>query len=514
MTERRLGNLMTVLIPARSYNINCAWTMEKLMPGIELFSCRMLLIFDQLFPSELQNYFGLNDREREVLLDNLLESRLITITPDGYIEASPFLRKHAQHNDGKPTLVKYQERTEEVALDLLTLSVRKPQSLRREMNGLPELLPKGKVGVNTEQVIEAFSQQFRHYLMLSRNNEHERQRTQLYKVMGCHSNAMVQIPVDIEFNYAPFAGGEPQKFTHSFERVGGHRLPLSNELESHIADYLGGQQIEQTGLSCEEYCEQVRDPVLAHFANNYQFDYSSWMLAREKRQTGYGTTLTTGMLGPVYLPDNSRRFLSELRTALRSIEELPAPKVIWYSSGVPLWAANASQLTRFNSDLTDILAGMTEKPTKLTLLHASDDKAQSQKTKRKYQNRFANGIGLSSHARFDRMELLLIPGVIGLVQYHGQPNADSSVTVPIGYITTEPERLQLLENLVATRVENALARTSWGDTSHRLDDLLPDDILAALNPDSDAAVIGARRRKMTAQRSEHARAILSLRRNS
>jgi hypothetical protein len=56
----------------------------------------------------------------KVLLDGLLANRLININPDGHIEACSFLRKHAASNGGKPSLVKYQERAEEVAFDLLT----------------------------------------------------------------------------------------------------------------------------------------------------------------------------------------------------------------------------------------------------------------------------------------------------------------------------------------------------------------------------------------------------------
>lgn len=45
MSEPRLGNVITLLIPARSYKINCAWTKEKLMPGIEQFACRPVAYF-------------------------------------------------------------------------------------------------------------------------------------------------------------------------------------------------------------------------------------------------------------------------------------------------------------------------------------------------------------------------------------------------------------------------------------------------------------------------------------
>lgn len=517
MSEPRLGNLITLLLPARSYKINCAWTTEKLMPGIEQFACRLLLIFDQLYPSELQNYFGLNDREREVLLDSLLANRLITINPDGHVEASSFLRKHAASNDGKPSLVKYQERTEDVAFDLLTLSVCKPQTHRRLTSGLPELLPKDKVGVETSAVIEAFSAQFRHHLMLSRNNEYERQRTQLYKVMGCHSHEMVQIPVEVEVSYKAVGNSEPQKFTRSYEQIGNNRLPLANELEAHIADFLGDQKLDESGLDCAGYCEAVRDPVLKQFSNGYQFDYSAWLEAREKRQTGYCSNQQTfGMLGAVYLPNNAKRFIRELRDALRIHEGTLTPKAMWYSSEVPLWGANGSQLARFNRELGDTLDNYSDdQSARVTLLHLSDSIGESRLQRKYHLGRFANGIGLTSDAEFDRLELLLIPGVIGLVQYHGQPNADSALTLPVGYVTTDPERLQLLEFLLAKRVEGAIASINWSESKcETIGSLLSDNLLAKLHKKSGDDVGLAIRRQQKASNSNAARAILTLRNKS
>ncbi|WP_255610371.1 hypothetical protein [Pantoea sp. DY-17] len=513
MQEPRLGNIITVLLPARIYKINCAWTTEKLMPGIEQFACRLLLIFERLYPSELQNYFGLNDREREVLLDSLLENRLITINPDGHIEASSFLRKHAAGNGGKPSLIKYQDRTEEVAFDLLTLSICKPQPPRRITSGLPELLPKYKVGSDTTAVTEAFSSQYRHHLMLSRNNEYERQRTKLYKVMGCNSHEMVQLPIEIEVSYDSVPGSEPHKYTRSYEVIGNTRLPLVNELEAHIADFLGKHQLDNVGINCEEYCSLVDDHVMAQFSEGYKFNFSGWIDARAQRKTGYGNQQTIGMLGAIYLPDNSKRFFSTLHDALRNYDGKLAPKALWYSSKVPFWGANGSHLSRFNRDLSHILENYADdKTARISMLHSGDSEAECRLNRKHHSGRFANGIALSSAANFDRMEMLLIPGVIGLVQYHGQPNNDSALTWPIGYMTIDPERLQLLENLIIKRTERAIAKVNWYNFKHEtLGTLLPIEMLAKLDKRSGEEVDQAIRSILLSSRGSIAQAILSLR---
>ncbi|MBN3064893.1 hypothetical protein H5A21_12555 [Pectobacterium aquaticum] len=514
MSEPRLGNLITVLLPARTYKINCALTTEKLMPGIEQFACRLLLIFDQLYPSELQNYFGLTDREREVLLDGLLANRLININPDGHIEASSFLRKHAASNGGKPSLVKYQERTEEVAFDLLTLSICKPQPNRRFTSGLPELLPRHQIGGDATAVTEAFSSQFHHHLLLSRNSDYERQRTRLYKIMGCSSHEMVQLPIEIEVSYDASAGScEPQKFTRSYEYLGNTRLPLSNELEAHIADFLGEHKLDEFGIDCEDFCKLTNDKVLLQFASGYKFDYSSWIEAREQRKTGYGISLTTGMLGAVYLPHNSKLFISMLHDALRNYVGKTTLKALWYSSKVPLWGANGSQLSRFNRDLGDILGNYADdKIARISLLHPSANESEKRQERKQHFGRFPTGIGMTSEAKFDRVEILLIPDVIGLVQYHGQPNADSALTLPIGYITVEPDRLELLKNLMIKRVEGAIATISWSESKlENLTSLLPVELLIKLDKKSGEDVETAIHQMQIANRAETARAILSLR---
>lgn len=53
----RIGNRISILIPARKYIMNVAWTEEKPMPAIELFACRLLILFERLSPTELREFF-------------------------------------------------------------------------------------------------------------------------------------------------------------------------------------------------------------------------------------------------------------------------------------------------------------------------------------------------------------------------------------------------------------------------------------------------------------------------
>ncbi|HHC5605607.1 TPA: hypothetical protein ACOST1_005130, partial [Escherichia coli] len=108
--------------------------------------------------------------------------------------------------------------------------------------------------------------------------------------------------------------------------------------------------------------------------------------------------------------------------------------------------------------------------------------------------------------------ILLIPDVIALVQYHGQPNSDSALTLPIGYITVEPERLELLKKLMIKRTEGAVATITWSESKfENLASLLPVEFLIKLNKKSGEDVDAAIKKMQIYNRAETARAILSLR---
>lgn len=465
--------MVTILIPARQYIINCAWTKERTLPAIEQFSCSLLLTLEKVLPGELQNFFGLNERERELLIVSMQEKRLATIDLHGFLIPSPLLLSQSGKKDG-PMLVEYQEQTERVVFDSLVFSIRTDQNMNHSTFGLPEVpLPTDAHNHDTKVIIEAFGRQYKSYLDIARHSAHEKFRTSLYKVMGCQKGALQQLPIDIEFTYQACEFDEPKKWTNSYERLKKSlNRPVSSDLESHIADYLGNQQIIDSGTNAEEYCCQFDDPILARFANDYRLDYAAWLRARHEKKTGYGSPDTTAIFGPVYQNNNYQAVLNDwVLDSLRHLTETKTElHAMWMLSDVPLWGASAEPLSRFNSELIDILARYAEK-NHLVLIHQGESNIDALTYKRRFGNKFPHAI--MTEKPMDRVEILLIPGLFGLVQYHGQPNNDSTITVPLGYITRDPERLAILEKMLHNRIGLVeKLKVSWPKES-QLKSLLP-----------------------------------------
>ena len=134
-SEMRLGNKITVLVPANKYELNCAWTEEKLLPAQELFTCKLLLVLEKLSASEVSGYFGLNTRETEQLISNLMSNKLISLDSEGLLVPTSVLKQQSTKGDDV-ILTSYVERNETVIFDSLTHSIRKDRGFNYRLIGL------------------------------------------------------------------------------------------------------------------------------------------------------------------------------------------------------------------------------------------------------------------------------------------------------------------------------------------------------------------------------------------
>lgn len=91
----------------------------------------------------------------------------------------------------------------------------------------------------------------------------------------------------------------------------------------------------------------------------------------------------------------------------------------------------------------------------------------------------------------DNVEVLLIKGVIAVVQYHLVPDPNSSITVPIGFITTDSNRLEEISNFLDSRLLNGRKpKKVWG--KFELSDLFTNDELVNMSNTSTVKVIKKR----------------------
>jgi hypothetical protein len=474
-SERKLGNVISLLLPARSFRLNCAWTQEAPLPAIEEFSCRLLLALGEVLPGELQEYFGLTARECEILIQSLIDNKLTTYTSEGFLSPSSMLQSQTNGNpDVLPSLTKYEEKEETPIFDLLTLTVLSRRTYDKSKYGLPEIPLDEESKPTPPDILEAFGKQYRAYLEYSRKNEIDIKKTRLYKISSCEQDRTLQIPIDLDIHIESTATGRINVIKDSSEKLGDlRRRPLSNKLESKISDYLNSLQMPQGGLSLEEYCHVVDDQVLLRYTSNSSFDLNTWLQDRAEKKTGYGNPQTRAIFGPIYLENNRillERFLKE-----SSINWSPKTvhSALWLSSFVPLWGENGSLLGEFSRKIEPLLAEEDTAKGNIVAIFPFSDYKRTAELKRRFSTRIPSAICFDGDSLQDRSEIFLIPGQIAISQFHINPSPDTSITVPIGFITTDPERLARIHSILSYRLQDRpTPQLAWTNGNMSADDLL------------------------------------------
>lgn len=467
--ESRLGNVISLLIPVRPYIMHCAWTQEVPLPAIEEFTCRLLILLDEVLPGDIRDYFGLSHRECEILIEGLVQNRLAMYTDSGHLAPSSILRTKSQGSpDGLPSLTRYEERVETPLFDLLTLSIIAPRKQRRYRFGLPHLNVSNEYkSIGQREVIEAFGQQYHAYLELQQRSEREIRKSRLYKISSCEAGDVDQVAIDISISLESTPSG-PIRVIKTAEDKANSRRPLTIDMEAKISDYLNELHIPEHGVSFATYCELVNDEVLARHILRGTLDFNAWLNARRENKTGYGTRLTQAMIGPIYLEKNRRLIESFIRDQARFWSEDATHTALWLASSVPLWAANGQLLSDFVYRIEPLLSASREGTGHIcALLHKELRDNHST-----FWSRIPNGIEFAGAPLEDRMEIFLIPGQLAVVQYHCQPSTDSAITVPIGYITVEGERLARIESLLKARLSDRRPpKLRWPSKDRSLDQL-------------------------------------------
>ncbi|EPF73974.1 hypothetical protein [Acinetobacter rudis] len=440
--ERDIQSI-SFLIPARTYNADFDITKKTPIPAL-LESCiKIINEVDVISPRKIQIFFGLNDSEREILIDQIINTGWVKFDDEGKLTST--LRLKEWINDSQSLeMVETLSFTEKVVIDLLTNHVQ-PRSEFIPIKGLPRIT--NNFSDNEIDVTNIFSNQFTRFKDCINNQHIKNPRSSLYRVRNISSlrvsELIIGINLRIKFDEFKNFYIEPKLISHSEV---GSKLISSSGLLSQVVNFIDNIQ-RSTGpkLSFQHYCDIFDDKVIFKYYNfeeNY-FDLVEYLKDRANHKTGYGNPETQGLIGPIYLDIDSK-----LKSYFRSIKDVgELPIGIWKPSCVDLYGASVN-LREFIENVNENLRGHNSE---LVTLFPEVDKTQNYQIKEKFYNRLGNGYFINSIRELDESEVFVIPGENGFAycQYHVNldPNLGfQGLTMPIGFFTRDKDRIDLIWN--------------------------------------------------------------------
>ncbi|MCE9850881.1 hypothetical protein L2728_21540 [Shewanella chilikensis] len=465
----RLIQTITLCAPTQKIELDIDVTSNLSLPAILESALLLVAQIETISSSELANFFGLNEHELDVLVSDMVASDLVKYNDEGDLSATPKLI--AQRRDGATDNGISMEEVKNFRtftyIDQCTGYIQ-PKSEEDPQKGLP-MLPRMYKGNDYCQVLANQFDRFKACLP-ERLSELKNPKTQLYRV---NSASVVQsgLPQQITLNF--HAAHDPLKGIRFDTRLVDYKedhcaLVQKSGLTDIAVEWLMQQKIKRPTSTLLDYCELAGDEVIKRYIKNditgqrQHIDLIRLLHDRQLRKTSYGNQDIRMIIGPIYAPIASNR-----ETIRQWVQRQSTNKRmhhgVWLGADNEFFGASLG-LQSFIREMNNELQ-LGDRKSSLNLLF----QANSQGTKN-YQatlekantfgSRLENNLLSFSEGQTDsHLEILVFPGENGcaLIQYHAQIDVGiglGGLTVPIGYFTTDPERVMMLWNILRSRIRS------------------------------------------------------------
>lgn len=443
----RLVNSFSFLIPAKKYTIDFDITATNSLPAFLEISIYLLDTLKFLSPYELQSFLGISDGEREELLRQIISIDLAFLNDDGVLEATHKLNELKQ-NDGTIQLEGIERHTSSFYIDLLSEHIQ-PRASSSNTSGFHEVISEDILYKELDADV-IFKNDFNRFKYCSKVESIKKIKTRLYRINSCHYDKLISFPASVDI-YSQWQSDGRLKMYSSLSGFDGENLDIvvNSGLLGHINTILNQQSMQCDTLSIQNFCSHVQDDILVRYEGDEGvFNIEKYLRDRDNRKTGYGSSKTSGIIGPIFLPHNKGSFLNWLA---RTPKIQP---IFWIPASTQYWGASLHSRA-FYEQTAELL------PKKLSSLSLAFPKVVSSQEKYAYRQQYGGiaDILLSFHnaVPLNEMEIMIVPGspCWAMVQYHARiipAYGLRNIRIPVGYTTYDQDRVKLLWELALKRL--------------------------------------------------------------
>ncbi|EGR3961760.1 MULTISPECIES: hypothetical protein [Vibrio] len=472
----RLLQSITVLAPVQKVSLDIDVTHKAALPAVLESALLLVAQLETVSPSELGGFLGLADHERQVLVDEMIDTGLVRYNDEGDIATT--VKLTMQRRDGAAdegiAIEDVENHRDFTFVDLCTGHIQ-PKCNADLQKGLPELARK----INRSDFTDLIAEQFRRFQICLPDIKSKRalrsSKARLYRVNRAsvgQSGLKQQVSLDIHVHSDPLNGIrlDARLMDYSSEHT---RLMESSGLKTEAINWLHERKLEVATTTLEDYCDLAKDTVIRRYiGRGGKLDLGHLLHDRQRRKTGYGNSTTQRMMiGPVYAASN-RDILIKWAKQLPRHQRMH--QGIWLGATHELFGASLgleSFIKQMNSEL-----GKSERSSRLNLVFQCDKDFRAQKLiTNLFNSRTDDSLRIFQKGRSEsHLEILVFPGEHGMavIQYHSALDPSlgyAGLTLPIGYFTTDPDQVAYLWTQVQHRIQSPLRSADQPEVA--LDDL-------------------------------------------
>jgi|GEM_PF-4351392 len=445
---------LRLLVPSRSYVIDYEVLGERFLPLVEEFLLRAVATTGSLDPKVAAQFLGLTDRECAKCLDALEQQRLVALDADGRLELSPYARERLRNPDGVPRFVEVEAKQTVFAVDLISFQSGPSAADSRDMwrEHAIELEERPRPDLRQQDLVRAafegsFYEMNRGTPRRSPPDAHSPAKTKLHRVRNIVGRRYFTWPFDVDvvvwaedhlrcdFPFSQYSKtsevearrdlfnalrGTITKFAPAPAptRVPGFQ-PLLEGTPAITA--LQGDQIDESFLVRlgQEHVGDDSDPVF--FVGDFSQERVE-VLWRNQLQSAFG------------------RLGGSAKVAVQPL--------IWLPPEGGLWAR--SDAVRVGLETAKAVLGYHNREMGAVLLvPTSPDGTPKTTTPQRHRSAFPIARSVDSSRWPSNIEVVLLPGRVAALFFHMRPNGSCVVPVVAGFMTSDKDRLEVIEKLMS-----------------------------------------------------------------
>lgn len=437
------------LLPVHRFDVRFSYVTKKGLPFIREFVLRLVHI-SNMKPSDVASYLGLSKLEVDEAITDLVDRGELEFLENGQITLTSKSKGYFTELGSIPMLSTLLESGGAFSFELASFNcVGRKRTNESPLAGLWLDVP-NEVVANSERITKKkFQEQF-----------FKIQEQGFWEHKSTSGNS--ERPSIYTMETVRKLGQEPKRLTTCFsidplgfpvEREDFEGLEDSSAVQSLVTDKLALTRRPMNFKEIANAMVALGDRETKNLFNENSVDIPNLLSAQNSGRLDDGKWVP--FIGPIYSKVNWELISSYVKsslTAIRKSKKAPLD-MLWIAPSDGFWGQSLRTVGCFN-DLTKW--SVTEDKNKLKLyepqfylpLSGHEDRRTLSKWRREFENLEKNTYGLLEGFLDGCVEVFLIPGYMAVVCYHVSKPDTLPVTLPIGYISMDRKKVDVVERFV------------------------------------------------------------------
>ena len=454
--KRIVIGLFDVLLPSRQFIVHHKVASLGQVSLTTEFLLRFLYSLDGTEEDNVAQFFGFDASEMAFVV-NEAESRAYVFRRNGQI----FLTDagYSLFKDGdKPQIIEVQKRIEKIGFDLLSMSPCERDHLSDFEYVLPELeiLDEQMAATASKIVPDAFRRHYREIVGRKERDVAAGLKKSLYSIDEVVASDRFSAVVPVLVLAQIRKPGEPEPSLDAWKF--GHELDDRSTVVNSVASFLDNLKTKRR--TEDDHAYQILLELFPEYLKEYKTRNGLSVLRFFKETAVRAGELridraTTGIIGPLYTPENSKRIADALEYTVHTEKEVPVP-FLWLVPKSATWGASralGTLLESISSKSSTPMAGKNKPDRADVAIICGKPQKHLQKVFQKILQRPDNG------AIPGALEILLIPKRMVAVTVHAPIDVGMGFPVPLGVLSFDPEIVKRTHIYLETQLPQYIAMT-------------------------------------------------------